>query len=144
MRNKYFYTVKDLLGKVTAENYFIYTAATWTTLACWEEAEALWAKMRGLTRVPNYAHHRSPINGSRSEYIIDHAAGIVYRFSDHWGKVSTCHWKLDNGNPYATAVAKCRLKDFRFHGQVFVYHRERFLDAVHNNDIFSYINYINH
>lgn len=128
MTTKYFYTVSEILGEVTNKNYFVNTIAEFDMVAEWDEANRIWNKMK---RESGFEYHHSPIEGSCSEYLIDNKEGVVYRFSNHWGKCASCNWKIKNcPSKVVEAVAKCSLKEFKFYGNVFYTDVEKLLSKV--------------
>jgi hypothetical protein len=58
----------------------------------------------------------SPTSSSRYKVYKD----VVYRFSDHWGRVASCYWNIDYESKGFT-VGKCHLKDFSLNGGGFLY-----------------------
>ena len=55
------------------------------------ENRRIWQQMKESGQ---YEWHKSPL--SDSEYLVDRKSGDIYRLADHWGKVSSCNWQIDN------------------------------------------------
>lgn len=122
-------TVSELAGEidptVTLENYYEYTDATFDAVKTVDHSDdsmhpyekrmqvkAEWEDMKASH--PDWEWHRSPKDGSRSEYLIDRENGDVYRYSDHWGVLATCNWKLNGSDVrYETAIGRADISDFR-------------------------------
>jgi len=122
-------TVSELAGEidptVTLEDYYEYTDATFDAVKTVDHSDdsrhpyekkmlvkAEWEDMKASH--PDWEWHRSPKDGSRSEYLIDRENGDVYRYSDHWGVLATCNWKLNGSDVrYETAIGKANISDFR-------------------------------
>jgi hypothetical protein len=70
-----------------------------------------WAQM---CADPENNHWHSPT--SKSEYVLTKEDGnwIVYRLSDHWGRVNSCTWTLNEESQNGPFVIGCaNLKDFQ-------------------------------
>lgn len=119
----------EYLGyKPTLDDYYKYTNATFELIArqydmpaktkvisherTQEELALLKAEWDKLKHEhPEWEWHLSP--KSSSEYLIDKETGDIYRYSDHWGKVATCHWVLKGSHGVAEQIiAKANIKDF--------------------------------
>lgn len=119
----------EYLGyKPTLDDYYKYTNATFELIArqfdmpaktkvisherTQEERALLKAEWDKLKHEhPEWEWHLSP--KSSSEYLIDKETGDIYRYSDHWGKVATCHWKVKGGHGVTEQIiAKANIKDF--------------------------------
>lgn len=95
--------------EVNADNYYVGTRATWTTLAVNKKAASQWAEMCATFGVD----YSSP-NGSHYIMVND----TVYRYSNHWGVVGSCSWHLAAPLPKwllnTHIIACCCLQDFKF------------------------------
>lgn len=54
------------------------------------DIEAVWEELKGME---GFRLERSP--KSDSEYLVNDGTGEIYRKSDHWGRVASCHWMLN-------------------------------------------------
>ena len=98
----------------TMDNYYFCTTAKFKELEVgksfskksdWEDE---WQRMVDSEK---YEYHKSPL--SSSQYLLDRRKGDIYRYSDHWGEVSSCTWILEGRPPRYTAIGKCNIKDFK-------------------------------
>jgi hypothetical protein len=114
-----------LYRKPTLNDYYLYTDATFEPIVNYrdywnkegysggrEHIRKDWEKLREYH--PDWEYHKSPKYESESEYLVDKENGDIYRFSDHWGKVATCNWRV-RGMRYLgdTAIAKANINDFK-------------------------------
>lgn len=88
-------------------------------LACEMENQRIFDEMK---KSGKYEHQKSP--KSDSEYLLDHKTGDIFRLSNHWGRVASCIWHIDNNAaPEGTSIyeiGKCNIRDFKpnyFQGQ---------------------------
>lgn len=96
-----FLNAVEALGEtVSSGDYFLYTETTFTSIIPdklpeprWKSIDAIWKKMKESGR---YEYHQSP--KSSSEYLVDSKTGDIYRYADHWGRVASCVWNLDDRN----------------------------------------------
>ncbi len=123
---------RQVVKNINLDNYYIGTDATFERVAGvtmsldengnWtsnrKEVDDLWQSMKDSGK---YAWHKSPL--SDSEYLIDEKNGDIYRYADHWGRVSSCNWYLDastriddRGYDRTEAIAKANIKDFTLNG----------------------------
>ena len=112
-------TPKEALGeKVATSNYYLNTDATFTALTqTSKEADKMFNEM-----VDSGKFEYTPSPKSSSQYLVDKKNGIIYRYSDHWGKCASCYWDLsykDIKNPELQygerhwTLAKCDINDFK-------------------------------
>lgn len=77
---------------ITFENYYISTRTTFRMIDTGREVPIIaWLKLSA--QHARYERHFSPY--SASQYLLDRKAGLIYRLSDHWGKVASCQWDID-------------------------------------------------
>lgn len=94
---------QDLVGvKPTLNDYYIMTYADFEDIServgnTNAEREKNVAKQwQDMKKSGNFEFHKSPL--SLSQYLLDKKTGDIYRFSDHWGAVSSCKWTIDGNN----------------------------------------------
>ena len=59
-----------------------------------------------------FSFHKSP--KSDSEYLIDEKTGDIYRYANHWFRVASCYWELDEPmGYYGYDIAKSNIKNFK-------------------------------
>lgn len=94
---------------VTKENFYIRTNATWQKIKHGNHAQLLFDELNSRKDLEIIR----PC-GSSSVYIID--GDEVYRFSDHWGRVASCFWDLNEPIPRWLIghyiIAKANFSDF--------------------------------
>ena len=93
------------------------------------DIDAVWEELKGKE---GFRLERSP--KSESEYLVNDETGEIYRKSDHWGRVASCHWMLngrrrEGGDWY---IGRANVADFAREKGGYVYsteesRRERFL-----------------
>ena len=92
---------REVFPNPTLEDYYIHTATEFKNIgAVFSDKVSVdevrrknmetWERMKSSGK---YEFHESP--KSHSEYLIDRESGDIYRYSDHWGDVASCEWKLD-------------------------------------------------
>lgn len=117
-RNGWTAPYRTVFKTPTLDDYYIGTKAVFEPVALlhpgdneekYNETMSLWSKMK---ESGDFHYHKSPL--SNSEYLIDTNSGDIYRMSDHWGRVASCQWELDEDpdNPSALAIAKANISDF--------------------------------
>lgn len=102
---------KELIGvKPTLDDYFDMTYTNFYDISNREGStnkqreESVLNQWKNMKSSNKYEFHKSP--NSSSEYLIDRNNGDIYRFSDHWGDVSSCLWTINGTNgvkPYKTS-----------------------------------------
>lgn len=76
----------------------------------------LWQRMKESGQ---FEFHDSPNYLSGSQYLIDRSSGDIYRYSGHWGKVSSCQWDIDADEiKYLHLIGKANIKDFHSHPSI--------------------------
>lgn len=117
---------RDVFKKPSLEDYYVSTKAEFKSIGAEpkddspeslieaeRENRTRWGKMKTSGM---YDFHQSP--KSSSEYLIDRKTGDIYRFSDHWGRVSSCVWVIDNLHANNDGrsifqIAKANIDDFK-------------------------------
>jgi len=72
---------------VNAENYHIKTTGTWKIIAVRNNATKKFKEL--------IAKHGLNYNSSSGSKYVTTKIGI-YRYSDHWGSVASCNWRIEN------------------------------------------------
>ncbi len=116
---------RDVFKTPTVDDYYIGTKTTFTSIGAKPdgdnvtsllEAEAenkkTWQQMKDSGK---YEWHKSPL--SDSEYLVDRQTGDIYRFSDHWFRVASCDWAIDDFHANESLkgiyqIGKSNIKDF--------------------------------
>ena len=112
---------RDVFKTPSTEDYYIDTKANFESVGAtpadrtpeaMEEVERenkrTWQQMKESGK---YEHHESP--QSDSEYLVDTSNGDIYRYSDHWGRVSSCQWNIDDAQRGIFQIGKCNIADFK-------------------------------
>lgn len=107
-QNTYLISYRDAHKNINEDNYYIGTDADFKSLNKWEEKD--WEEIKAIK---NGKHSVSP--KSSSEYVV--VGNLVYRYSDHWGRVASCHWTLDGSSYDSWMIGVADLtKDFKLNG----------------------------
>ena len=96
----------DVRPVVSTKDYYLGTRADFEMVATDKPAERMYdegekalsvgdieAVWEELKKKEGFRLERSP--KSDSEYLVNDATGEIYRKSDHWGRVASCHWMLN-------------------------------------------------
>ena len=96
----------DVRPVVSTKDYYLGTRADFEMVATDKPAERMYdesekalsvgdieAVWEGLKKKEGFRLEHSP--KSDSEYLVNDATGEIYRKSDHWGRVASCHWMLN-------------------------------------------------
>lgn len=107
----------ELMPNVTINDYFLDTETNFHSItniiynkdgsSNHPEIHKIWEDMKNSGR---YIFKESP--KSNSEYLIDKNNGDIYRYSDHWGRVASCIWTLDDYYSGDVSIAKSNIKKF--------------------------------
>ena len=91
---------KELIGvKPTLDDYFVMTYADFKDISerkgdnNAERERSVTDQWQNMKDSGKYEFHKSPL--STSQYLIDKNSGDIFRYSDHWGSVSSCKWTLN-------------------------------------------------
>ena len=106
-----FVKAEEAMPVVTTNDYYLDTEAEFKNLYDGErkDLDDVWNKMKNES---GFSFHKSP--KSDSEYLIDEKTGDVYRYANHWFRVSSCEWSIDSVNGYyGYDIAKCNIKNFK-------------------------------
>ena len=96
----------DVRPVVSTKDYYLGTRADFEMVATDKPAERMYdesekalsvgdieAVWEELKKKEGFHLEHSP--KSDSEYLVNDATGEIYRKSDHWGRVASCHWMLN-------------------------------------------------
>lgn len=92
---------------VDFSDYYEATSAEFQNISKEGNASSLWSSLKQENDL-HWVHSPS----SDSEYLLDYKNQKVYRYSDHWGKVGSCEWAL-NDITTGWNVGVSFLKDFK-------------------------------
>ena len=92
---------------VDFSDYYEATSAEFQNISKEGNAYSLWSSLKQENDL-HWVHSPS----SDSEYLLDYKNQKVYRYSDHWGKVGSCEWAL-NDITTGWNVGVSFLKDFK-------------------------------
>lgn len=92
---------------VDFSDYYEATSAEFQNISKDGNASSLWSSLKQENDL-HWVHSPS----SDSEYLLDYEHQKVYRYSDHWGKVGSCEWAL-NDITTGWNVGVSFLKDFK-------------------------------
>ena len=92
---------------VDFSDYYDATSAEFQNISKEGNASSLWSSLKQENDL-HWVHSPS----SDSEYLLDYKNQKVYRYSDHWGKVGSCEWAL-NDITTGWNVGVSFLKDFK-------------------------------
>ena len=106
--------LKGKMQPVNFDDYWDATSVKWENVGVKEGAPIDWIKdykKRGEVKA-------SPYRSSISEYVLDKENGLIYRYSDHWGKVGTCNWPIDEetihpGGQKGITIGVAKISDFK-------------------------------
>lgn len=111
-----FMSAVELMPNVTIDDYFLDTETNFHSIANIIynkngsnvlELDKIWEDMKNSGE---YIFKKSP--KSNSEYLINKNNGDIYRYSDHWGRVASCRWTLDDYYGGDVSIAKSNIKNF--------------------------------
>ena len=95
---------RDVFTTPTVDDYYIGTKAEFTSIGAEPEGDGVlglldaerknketWQQMKDSGK-----YEFTPSPTSNSEYLIDRETGDIYRFSDHWFRVASCDWPIND------------------------------------------------
>lgn len=102
----------ELKPKVDITDWYFATEATFEVVG---NSQELWETMIDTLAKQGYEYY---ISESGSEYLSDTVSGDIYRYADHWGRIASCNWYLqDLGNDISILegvfIGKSNLSIFR-------------------------------
>ena len=99
---------REVKKEVDLSDFYEATSAEFTKLSSDKSVFSFW---EGLKSDKDLKWHHSPL--SNSEYLVNHHTGDIYRFSDHWGKVASCEWSLNDVPTEGWSVGVANIRSFK-------------------------------
>lgn len=99
---------REVKKDVDLSDFYEATSAEFTKISSDKSVISFW---EGLKSDKNLKWHHSPL--SNSEYLVNHHTGDIYRFSDHWGKVASCEWSLNDDPTEGWSIGVANIKSFK-------------------------------
>ena len=99
---------REVKKDVDLSNFYEATSVEFTKLSSDKSVFSFW---EGLKSDKDLKWHHSPL--SNSEYLVNHHTGDIYRFSDHWGKVASCEWSLNDDSTEGWSVGVANIQSFK-------------------------------
>lgn len=107
-KNSVYLPYRKVFKTVSVNDYYIGTEATFEPVYVENELDAKWDELK---KMEGFRFKKSPL--SNSEYLVNEETGDIYRYSDHWGAVASCSWKLNGLDNKTTAIGEANVKDFK-------------------------------
>lgn len=99
---------REVKKDVDLSDFYEATSAEFTKLSSDKSVFSFW---EGLKSDKDLKWHHSPL--SNSEYLVNHHTGDIYRFSDHWGKVASCEWSLNDEPTEGWSIGVANIQSFK-------------------------------
>ena len=99
---------REFKKDVDLSDFYEATSVEFTKLSSDKSVFSFW---EGLKSDKDLKWHHSPL--SNSEYLVNHHTGDIYRFSDHWGKVASCEWSLNDDSTEGWSVGVANIQSFK-------------------------------
>ena len=99
---------REVKKEVDLSDFYEATSAEFTKISSDKSVFSFW---EGLKSDKDLKWHHSPL--SNSEYLVNHHTGDIYRFSDHWGKVASCEWSLNDDPTEGWSIGVANIKSFK-------------------------------
>ena len=99
---------REVKKDVDLSDFYEATSAEFTKISSDKSVISFW---EGLKSDKDLKWHHSPL--SNSEYLVNHHTGDIYRFSDHWGKVASCEWSLNDDPTEGWSIGVANIKSFK-------------------------------
>ena len=99
---------REVKKEVDLSDFYEATSAEFTKISSDKSVFSFW---EGLKSDKDLKWHHSPL--SNSEYLVNHHTGDIYRFSDHWGKVASCEWSLNDEPTEGWSVGVANIRSFK-------------------------------
>lgn len=99
---------REVKKEVDLSDFYEATSAEFTKLSSDKSVFSFW---EGLKSDKDLKWHHSPL--SNSEYLVNHHTGDIYRFSDHWGKVASCEWSLNDEPTEGWSIGVANIRSFK-------------------------------
>ena len=99
---------REVKKEVDLSDFYEATSAEFTKISSDKSVFSFW---EGLKSDKDLKWHHSPL--SNSEYLVNHYTGDIYRFSDHWGKVASCEWSLNDDSTEGWSIGVANIQSFK-------------------------------
>ena len=99
---------REVKKDVDLSDFYEATSAEFTKISSDKSVFSFW---EGLKSDKDLKWHHSPL--SNSEYLVNHHTGDIYRFSDHWGKVASCEWSLNDEPTEGWSIGVANIQSFK-------------------------------
>ena len=99
---------REVKKDVDLSDFYEATSAEFTKISSDKSVIPFW---EGLKSDKDLKWHHSPL--SNSEYLVNHHTGDIYRFSDHWGKVASCEWSLNDDPTEGWSIGVANIRSFK-------------------------------
>ena len=99
---------REVKKDVDLSDFYEATSAEFTKISSDKSVISFW---EGLKSDKDLKWHHSPL--SNSEYLVNHHTGDIYRLSDHWGKVASCEWSLNDDPTEGWSIGVANIKSFK-------------------------------
>ena len=100
---------REVKKDVDLSDFYEATSVEFTKISSDKSVFSFW---EGLKSDKDLKWHHSPL--SNSEYLVNHHTGDIYRFSDHWGKVASCEWSLNDEPTEGWSVGVANIRSFKY------------------------------
>ena len=99
---------REVKKDVDLSDFYEATSVEFTKISSDKSVFSFW---EGLKSDKDLKWHHSLL--SNSEYLVNHHTGDIYRFSDHWGKVASCEWSLNDDSTEGWSVGVANIQSFK-------------------------------
>ena len=99
---------REVKKDVDLSDFYEATSVEFTKISSDKSVFSFW---EGLKSDKDLKWHHSPL--SNSEYLVNHHTGDIYRFSDHWGKVASCEWSLNDEPTEGWSIGVANIQSFK-------------------------------
>ena len=99
---------REVKKEVDLSDFYEATSAEFTKISSDKSVFSFW---EGLKSDKDLKWHHSPL--SNSEYLVNYHTGDIYRFSDHWGKVASCEWSLNDDPTEGWSIGVANIQSFK-------------------------------
>ena len=99
---------REVKKEVDLSDFYEATSAEFTKLSSDKSVFSFWEDLKSDK---DLKWHHSPL--SNSEYLVNHYTGDIYRFSDHWGKVASCEWSLNDDSTEGWSIGLANIQSFK-------------------------------
>ena len=99
---------REVKKDVDLSDFYEATSVEFTKISSDKSVFSFW---EGLKSDKDLKWHHSPLGNS--EYLVNHHTGDIYRFSDHWGKVASCEWSLNDEPTEGWSIGVANIQSFK-------------------------------